>query len=77
MHGDANPNPSPSPNPNPEPEPEQVGIVHGDVDSLAGWALGVELLEPLDRKLRAELGCGPEHITPRALLLGWQVRVKG
>ena len=49
----------------------QVGIVHGDVDSLAGWALGVELLEPLDLKLRAQLGCGPQHVTPRAQLLDW------
>lgn len=45
--------------------------MHGDVDSLAGWALGVELLEPLDLKLRAQLGCGPQHVTPRAQLLDW------
>ena len=38
--------------------------MHGDVDSLAGWALGVELLEPLDLKLRAELGCEPEQLQP-------------
>ena len=45
--------------------------MHGDVDSLAGWALGVELLEPFDLKLRAQLGCGPQHVTPRAQLLEW------
>ena len=45
--------------------------MHGDVDSLAGWALGVELLEPLDLELRAQLGCEPQHVTPRAQLLAW------
>ena len=45
--------------------------MHGDVDSLAGWALGVELLEPLDLKLRSQLRCEPQHVTPRAQLLGW------
>lgn len=49
----------------------QVGIVHGDVDSLAGWALGVELLEPLDHELRAQLGCEAQHVTPRVQLLDW------
>ena len=35
----------------------RVGIVHGDVDSLAGWQLGVEAMEPADIALRAWLGC--------------------
>ena len=26
----------------------RVGIVHGDVESLAGWQLGVEAMEPVD-----------------------------
>jgi len=56
----------------------RVGIVHGDVDSLAGWQLGVEAMEPADDSLRAALGCdaasgAATHLptTPRTKLLNW------
>ena len=48
-----------------------VAVVHGDVDSLAGWGLGVEVLEPLDAALREQLGCGAQHVTPRSRLRAW------
>lgn len=37
--------------------PMRLGIVHGDVHALSGWALSVEALEPLDQALRSSLGC--------------------
>ena len=55
----------------------RVGIVHGDVDSLAGWQLGVESMEPPDEALRRSLGCdeasGEAQLptTPHAKLLQW------
>jgi hypothetical protein len=57
----------------------RVGIVHGDVDSLAGWQLGVEAMEPADEALRSSLGCdgasGREEallaVTPHERILGW------
>jgi hypothetical protein len=63
----------------------RVGVVHGDVESLAGWQLGVEAMEPADEGLRAALGCaasnGAAHLptTPRATLLKWcdEARVGG
>jgi hypothetical protein len=36
---------------------ERIGILHGDAESLAGWAFAVESMEPLDRPLRLSLGC--------------------
>lgn len=53
------------------PEGTPVAIVHGDVDSLAGWGLGVEVLEPLDTTLREQLGCGEQHVTPSERLQTW------
>ena len=58
----------------------RVGIVHGDVDSLAGWQLGVEAMDPADNALRASLGCdgtgmgGAEHLlptTPQSKVVSW------
>ena len=55
----------------------RVGVVHGDVESLAGWQLGIEAMEPPDTALRAALGCteadGAAYlpITPRVKLLSW------
>lgn len=36
---------------------ERIGILHGDAESLAGWAFAVENMEPLDQRLRLSLGC--------------------
>jgi hypothetical protein len=36
---------------------ERIGILHGDAESLAGWAFAVENMEPLDQQLRVSLGC--------------------
>lgn len=55
----------------------RVGIVHGDVDSLAGWQLGVEAMEPADISLRTSLGCDLQHgaahlpTTPHSTIAGW------
>ncbi len=42
-----------------------VGIVHGDAESLAGWAFAAEALPPPDDDLRETLGCtqtpGTDH----------------
>lgn len=56
---------------------QRVGIVHGDVDGLAGWQLGVEAMEPADEELRASLGCdaasGDAYLptTPRSTIIDW------
>ena len=56
---------------------QRVGIVHGDVESLAGWQLGIEVMEPADDALRAALGCdvasGATHlpITPQSTVTEW------
>ena len=44
----------------------QVGIVHGDLHSLAGWSLAVENLEPADETLRERLGCADAPMTSLA-----------
>ena len=56
----------------------RIAIVHGDLDSLAGWQLGVEAMEPPDEPLRRLLGCAdPTHPhrylrpTPRSKVRGW------
>ena len=56
----------------------RVGIVHGDVDGLAGWQLGVEAMSPPDEALRAALGCADTSDastylppTPRETVLEW------
>lgn len=56
-------------------ERQRVGIVHGDVDSLGGWQLAVEAMEPADEGLRVTLDCnrGDTRLatTPHSRLLGW------
>ena len=56
----------------------RVGIVHGDVESLSGWRLGVEAMSPPDETLRAALGCADEASaatyvapTPLQTVLDW------
>ena len=59
------------------PERRRVGIVHGDVDSLSGWSLGVECMSPADKDLRSKLGCdsasGDAHLPlpPPSTILEW------
>ena len=52
-------------------ERRRVGVVHGDVDSLAGWSLAVEAMEPADAALRDALGCAAAPLTPAARVRGW------
>ena len=35
---------------------ERVGIVHGDPESLAGWRLALEAMEPGDQRVRRQVG---------------------
>jgi hypothetical protein len=55
----------------------RIGIVHGDVDGLAGWQLGVEAMEPADNGLRVSLGCADPSdanyvtLTPRERVIKW------
>jgi hypothetical protein len=48
-----------------------IGVVHGDPESLAGWGLAVECMEPLDTALRAQLSCRGEDITSAAQVAEW------
>lgn len=41
----------------------KIAILHGDVDSLSGWKFSVEVLEPLDHKLRESFGVPHDMIT--------------
>ena len=56
---------------------QRVGIVQGDVESLAGWRLGVEAMEPADEALRNALGCDASSgdsflpTTPRSEIAAW------
>jgi hypothetical protein len=45
---------------------ENIGIIHGDPESLAGWGFAVENLHPLDRDLRSRLGCTDAHAATTA-----------
>ncbi|GEL26053.1 hypothetical protein PSU4_50070 [Pseudonocardia sulfidoxydans NBRC 16205] len=48
----------------------RVGIVHGDPESLAGWRLALEAVDPPDHRARAETGFdGPS--TPSATVVDW------
>jgi len=49
---------------------ERVGIVHGDPESLAGWRLALEAMEPGDPVVRHLVGC-PRQPTTAAELLDW------
>jgi hypothetical protein len=43
---------------------ERVGIVHGDPESLAGWRLALEAMEPGDPAVREQTGWGGKPTTP-------------
>jgi hypothetical protein len=49
---------------------ERVGIVHGDPESLAGWRLALEAMEPGDPAVRRQVGWPRQPTTP-ADLLDW------
>jgi hypothetical protein len=49
---------------------ERVGIVHGDPESLAGWRLALEAMEPGDPAVRRQVGWRGQPTTP-AELLDW------
>jgi hypothetical protein len=49
---------------------ERVGIVHGDPESLAGWRLALEAMEPGDPAVRRQVGWRGQPTT-RAELLDW------
>jgi hypothetical protein len=49
---------------------ERVGIVHGDPESLAGWRLALEAMEPGDPVVRRQVGWRGRPTTP-ADLLDW------
>jgi hypothetical protein len=42
---------------------ERVGIVHGDPESLAGWGLALEAMEPGDAAVRAQRGWAGQPTT--------------
>ena len=54
---------------------QRVGIVHGDPESLAGWRLALEAMEPGDPDVRRRVGW---HGRPTATteLLDWFARAK-
>jgi hypothetical protein len=54
---------------------EPVGIVHGDPESLAGWRLALEAMEPGDPRVRRAVGWRGQPTTP-AELLAWFHRAK-
>ena len=47
---------------------ERVGIVHGDPESLAGWRLALEAMEPGDPAVRRQVGWRGQPTTPVDLL---------
>jgi hypothetical protein len=47
---------------------ERVGIVHGDPESLAGWRLALEAMEPGDPAVRRQVGWRGQPTTPDDLL---------
>jgi hypothetical protein len=47
---------------------ERVGIVHGDPESLAGWRLALEAMEPGDPAVRRQVGWRGRPTTPTDLL---------
>jgi hypothetical protein len=49
---------------------ERVGILHGDPESLAGWRLALEAMEPGDPAVRRQVGWHGQPTTP-AVLLDW------
>ena len=49
---------------------ERIGIIHGDPESLAGWRLALEAMEPGDPAVRRQVGWRGRPTTP-ADLLDW------
>jgi hypothetical protein len=49
---------------------QRIGIVHGDPESLAGWRLALEAMEPGDPVVRRQVGWRGQATTT-ADLLGW------
>jgi hypothetical protein len=47
---------------------QRVGIVHGDPESLAGWRLDLEAMEPGDPAVRRHVGWRGQPTTPTDLL---------
>jgi len=47
---------------------ERVRIVHGDPESLAGWRLALEAMEPGDPQVRRQVGWRGQPTTPTELL---------
>jgi hypothetical protein len=47
---------------------ERVGIIHGDPESLAGWRLALEAMEPGDPLVRGQVGWRGQATTPGELL---------
>ena len=45
----------------------RVGIVHGDLESLAGWRLALEAMEPGDQIVREHTGWSGPSTTPAAV----------
>ena len=54
---------------------ERVGILHGDPESLAGWRLALEAMEPGDQDVRRQVGWRG-RATTTADLLDWFGRAK-
>lgn len=49
-----------------------MGVIHGDPENLAGWALGVEHMQPIDVALRATIACPADApTTPPAQVRAW------
>jgi hypothetical protein len=48
----------------------RVGVVHGDPESLAGWGLALEALEPGDAEVRRRVGWRGTPTTP-AMVADW------
>jgi hypothetical protein len=46
----------------------RIGIVHGDPESLAGWRLALEAMEPGDPEVRRQVGWRGRHTTPDDVL---------
>jgi hypothetical protein len=54
---------------------QRVGILHGDAESLAGWRLALEAMEPADSAVRRQVGWRGRPTTT-AELLDWFGREK-
>jgi hypothetical protein len=50
---------------------ERVVILHGDPESLAGWRLALEAMEPPDETLRQEVGCVDHPTTSARQIEAW------